>query len=126
VLPALDDKLIADAVKLGKHKTKREAVNTALQEYIKLKRRMKILDLMGTVDVDPGYDYKSARRSGRLRARREVFEPMPCKGIAASLPDVLICAIAAGHNWPILTTDRDFVRYARYLPIRLRGIETTR
>jgi Arc/MetJ family transcription regulator len=68
---ALDDKLIEDAVKLGNHKTKREAVNTALEEYVKLKKRMKILDLMGTVEYDPAYDYKAARRTGNKRIPKD-------------------------------------------------------
>lgn len=40
---ALDDHLIADAVKLGKHKTKREAVTAALEDYVKKQRRLGIL-----------------------------------------------------------------------------------
>ncbi len=35
----LDDDLIADAVRLAGHKTKREAVTATLQEYIKSKQR---------------------------------------------------------------------------------------
>jgi predicted nucleic acid-binding protein len=40
-------------------------------------------------------------------------------GIANSVPDILICSLAGGNDWPILTTDDDFVRYAKHLPIRL-------
>ena len=36
---ALDDKLIIEAQKIGNHKTKKEAVSTALKEYIMHKRR---------------------------------------------------------------------------------------
>jgi Arc/MetJ family transcription regulator len=64
---ALDDRLIKEAVKLGEHKTKREAVNTALEEYIKQKKRMRILDLMGTIDFRPDWDYKADRRRGNRR-----------------------------------------------------------
>lgn len=64
---ALDDRLIMDAVKLGGHKTKREAVTAALQEYIKAKRRLGILDLFGTVDFDPAWDYKATRKRGNRR-----------------------------------------------------------
>jgi Arc/MetJ family transcription regulator len=64
---ALDDKLIAEAVKLGKHKTKREAVNAALQEYVKSIRRLGILDMMGKVDFHPDWDYKADRRRGNKR-----------------------------------------------------------
>jgi Arc/MetJ family transcription regulator len=64
---ALDDSLIADAVKLGGHKTKREAVTAALEAYVKSKRRLGILELFGKVDFDPRYDYKAARRRGNKR-----------------------------------------------------------
>ena len=62
---AIDDKLIAEAKEIGKHKTKKEAVNAALKEYVEKRRRLGILDLIGTVDVDPDYDYKQMRRKKR-------------------------------------------------------------
>ena len=58
----LDDKLIADAVKLGKHKTKQEAVNSALAEYVGHLNRLKILELEGKVQFHPDWDYKKFRR----------------------------------------------------------------
>jgi hypothetical protein len=64
---ALDDRLIMDAVKLGGHKTKREAVTAALQEYIRAKKRLGILDMFGKVDFDPSWDYKAERRRGNKR-----------------------------------------------------------
>ena len=66
---ALDDKLIAEAVRVGRHRTKKEAVTTALEEYVKMKRRLGLLDLVGRIDYDPAYDYKDARRRGNRRAR---------------------------------------------------------
>lgn len=59
---AIDDKLIVEALRLGKHKTKKEAVTTALQQYIQRHKQLKILDDFGTVDFDPAYDYKAWRR----------------------------------------------------------------
>ena len=59
---ALDDKLINEARRVGKHKTKKEAVTVALQEYIRSRKRLRILDLFGTVDFDPAYDHKAERR----------------------------------------------------------------
>ena len=58
---ALDDKLINEAQRIGKHKTKRAAVTDALKEYIQRRKQKKILALFGTVDWDPGYDYKKLR-----------------------------------------------------------------
>lgn len=59
---ALNEKLIEEAVRMGNHRTKREAVTTALQEYIKMQRRLGLLDLAGTIEYDPNYDYKADRR----------------------------------------------------------------
>ena len=40
-------------------------------------------------------------------------------GIQGSPTDFLICAVASRHDIPILTTDEDFPRYAKLLPVRL-------
>ena len=57
----LDDKLIRQAVALGKHRTKKAAVTQALTDYIRRLQQKKILDLFGKVDFAPGYDYKRQR-----------------------------------------------------------------
>ena len=57
----LDDKLIMQALKIGHHKTKREAVTEALKEYIAHKKQLKIINLFGHIDFDTDYDYKKAR-----------------------------------------------------------------
>jgi hypothetical protein len=63
----LDPKLVEEALKAGKHKTKKEAVTAALVEYIKLKKRLGILSLIGKVDYYDDYDIKKMRR---LKANR--------------------------------------------------------
>lgn len=63
---ALDDKLIEEARKTGGHRTKKEAVTTALQEYIQRHKQQRILQAFGTVDFDSTYDYKAERRKKRL------------------------------------------------------------
>ena len=57
----LDGRLIAEAARLGKHRTKEEAVTQALTEYVQNLRQEGILDLFGSVDFDPSYDYKRQR-----------------------------------------------------------------
>jgi hypothetical protein len=57
----LDDRLIKEAVKLGKHKTKRDAVNAALQEYIRVKKLAGFDDLIGKVEYYDDLPPKSAR-----------------------------------------------------------------
>jgi Arc/MetJ family transcription regulator len=63
---AIDDRLIEEARKTGGHRTKKEAVTTALQEYIRRHRQRRILDAFGTFDFDPTYDYKAERRGKRV------------------------------------------------------------
>lgn len=62
---ALDDRLIVEAQRVGKHKTKKEAVTAALSEYVRRRKQLDILKLFGTIDYDPSYDYKAERRRKR-------------------------------------------------------------
>lgn len=59
---AIDDTLIKEAQKVGHHKTKKEAVTVALEEYVAHKKQLEIFDLFGTIDYDESYDYKAARK----------------------------------------------------------------
>lgn len=60
---ALDDQLVHEAKELGHHRTKRAAVNAALVEYVSRRKREKLLEVFGTLDWDPEYDYKAERRA---------------------------------------------------------------
>lgn len=62
---AVDEKLIEDARKLGKHETDDEAVAAALKDYVRRCGQLKILELFGTIDYDPDYDYKALRGKKR-------------------------------------------------------------
>jgi len=59
---AIDDYLLNEARRMGGHRTKKATVNEALKEYIMHLKRLRSLELMGTIDFDPKYDYKAARR----------------------------------------------------------------
>ncbi|AHJ30077.1 type II toxin-antitoxin system VapB family antitoxin [Nodularia spumigena CS-584] len=48
---ALDDQITVDVL-----------VETALREYIQRRKRLKVLNLFGTIDYDPDYDYKQQRQ----------------------------------------------------------------
>ncbi len=63
---AIDDKLIEEARRIGHHKTKKDAVTAALDEYIRWRKQLKILDHFGTIDFDPDYDYKKMRQLDRI------------------------------------------------------------
>ena len=58
---ALDDKLIRQIQKLGKFKSKREAVNSAMREYARRHNQASILELAGKIDYYADYDYKKLR-----------------------------------------------------------------
>jgi hypothetical protein len=62
---AIDDRLIEEAKKLGRHRTKKETVTAALDEYIQRRKQREILALFGTIDYDEAHDYKRERRSKR-------------------------------------------------------------
>ena len=62
---AIDDLLLAEAQKAGRHRTKRETVNAALAEYVQRRKQQRLLDLFGTIDFDPTYSYKRERAGKR-------------------------------------------------------------
>ncbi|MCC6665616.1 MAG: type II toxin-antitoxin system VapB family antitoxin [Polyangiaceae bacterium] len=59
---ALDDALVAQAKRLGRHKSKREAVDQALTEYVSRLKQREVLDLFGTLEWDATYDHKKERK----------------------------------------------------------------
>ena len=60
---ALDDGLIEFAKTLGNHRTKKETVTIALQEYVQRLQQRKAVAAFGTIDYDPKYDHKLHRKS---------------------------------------------------------------
>ena len=63
---AIDDRLVEEAQKLGRHKTKKDTVNAALDEYIRRRKQAGLVRLFGTIDYDPAYNYKRERTKKRL------------------------------------------------------------
>jgi len=59
---ALNDELIDEALRLGGHRTKRQAVNEALEEYVSRRKRAEVTKIFGQVEWDPDYDYKAERK----------------------------------------------------------------
>ncbi|MGD8861097.1 MAG: type II toxin-antitoxin system VapB family antitoxin [Myxococcales bacterium] len=59
---AIDDELLKEALRVGGHKTKKATVTEALEEYIRRRQQAKVIDLFGTIEFDPKYDYKKQRR----------------------------------------------------------------
>jgi Arc/MetJ family transcription regulator len=58
---ALDDNLLNEAMRVGGFKTKKETVTVALQELLRRKKAMELIDLFGSVEIDDDYDHKTMR-----------------------------------------------------------------
>jgi Arc/MetJ family transcription regulator len=63
--PASEDRLIEQARQIGRHRTKKEAVTAALREYVRQRRRLEILGLVGGVEYWDDYNPKALRRQKR-------------------------------------------------------------
>lgn len=55
--------LLEEAVKIGSHRSKRAAVETALKEYINRRKQQEVTKLFGKIDIDESFDRSSGRRS---------------------------------------------------------------
>lgn len=65
----LDDRLVAEAMKLTKARSKREAVDLALRELVTRRRRKDVLALVGQDLIAPDYDVRAVR-AGMTRGPR--------------------------------------------------------
>ncbi len=57
----LDEELISEAQRLGKHASKRATVEDALREYVQRRKQLEIIELFGQIDYEKDYNYKTAR-----------------------------------------------------------------
>ena len=58
---SIDPELIERALEVSGERTKKAAVTKALQEFIARRRQKRLLDLVGKLEWDSSYDYKSER-----------------------------------------------------------------
>ncbi|WP_019500176.1 type II toxin-antitoxin system VapB family antitoxin [Pseudanabaena sp. PCC 6802] len=58
----IDEALLQEALALNEQTNIDALVETALREYIQRRKRLKVLDLFGTIDYDEDYDYKQQRQ----------------------------------------------------------------
>ena len=54
--------LLQKILREGSFKTKKTAVNFALENLYQRIQQEKVIDLFGTIDFDPDYDYKALRK----------------------------------------------------------------
>jgi Arc/MetJ family transcription regulator len=57
----LEDSLVKEALRHSGIKTKKELIHKALEEFVKNRQRLNLLDLAGKIEFAEGYDYKSLR-----------------------------------------------------------------
>ncbi len=58
---SLDPRLIERAVEVSGERTKKAAVTRALEEFIARRRQKRLVELMGKLEWDKSFDYKTER-----------------------------------------------------------------
>ena len=58
---ALDPNLVERALEVSGERTKKAAVTKALQEFVARRRQKRLLELMGSLEWDAGFDWKQER-----------------------------------------------------------------
>jgi hypothetical protein len=58
---ALDPELLDLALEVSGERTKKAAVTKALQEFIARRQQQRLVELFGSLDWDPEFDYKVER-----------------------------------------------------------------
>lgn len=59
----IDDRLLEEALRLGQFRTKKEAVNQALTEFVQQRKQLEILDWEGKVEFFDDFDQRKLRKS---------------------------------------------------------------
>ena len=72
----------------------------------------RLRDRLGAFQDEPLTTADYERAAGFFNACR-------AKGLQGSNTDFLLCAVSVRHRMPLLTTDRDFLRYATVIPLAL-------
>jgi Arc/MetJ family transcription regulator len=58
---SIDPDLLERALQVSGERTKKAAVTKALREFIARRRQKRLLELIGKLEWDEGYDYKAER-----------------------------------------------------------------
>ena len=87
----------------------RQEVLSGIREQTQFRRIRDYLRDFPNVSLE-SEDYEEAAR---------VSNDCRSAGIATTPVDMLMCAVSLRHDWEIFTTDRDFIRYARVVPLQI-------
>ena len=91
----------------------RQELLSGVPDPSQFRKLQKALAAFDDIPLTTPHFVKAAEFSNRCRR----------KGLQGSTTDFLICAVAVIERLQILTTDADFLRYAKHLPIQLAGAE---
>lgn len=58
----IDDRLLAAAQRVGGFKTKKDTVNHALEDFVRRRDQVRVLELFGAVDLHARFDPKQLRK----------------------------------------------------------------
>ena len=58
----IDDDLLDEAFSLSRVRTKKELINEALKEFIRLRQRKDLTELAGAIKFHKGFDHKKLRK----------------------------------------------------------------
>jgi len=120
---------------------RREAAPGATLAFAELVDQERVV-LIGAIRQETLSGVRSSGQFRKLRDRLRSFPDLPLKqrdyeraaqfhntcaaqGVQGSSIDFLICAAASRRRLPIYTSDPDFLRFARVLPIRILSPDGT-
>jgi predicted nucleic acid-binding protein len=87
----------------------RQELLSRIQNFSQYDKLRNILRTFPDESLDTA-DYEAAADAGNM---------CRAKGVAASAPDMLICAVAQARDRSVFSTDPDFQKYAKVLAIKL-------
>jgi predicted nucleic acid-binding protein len=90
----------------------RQELLSGIREESSFRKLRNQLRAFAEIPLDAADYEEAAHLNNQCRAR----------GIAGSAIDFLICATSLPRNWQIFTTDRDFLRYAAVVPLKLYNV----
>jgi len=59
----IDDRLMEEAFRLSRYKTKKDLIRAALFEFVQNRKKMNLKKLRGKIEFTEEYDYKAMRKS---------------------------------------------------------------
>lgn len=92
----------------------RQEILCGISDYPKFEKLRDGLEAFSDFEIEEN-DYVTAA---------DFYNKCRSKGIQGSMTDFLICAVAANHNFSILSVDKDFENYKKIIDIDLVKKET--